>query len=93
MRKGKKWCAHECGHLVGGGGDRHRKLGCPPPRGERGEHRRAKRLRKERARRDDRKLRGFDQRGAPIAGTGKVSASSKKKAGPTKAKGPAGGGV
>ncbi len=39
----KKFCALECGHLVGGGGDRHGKFSCPPHRGDRGgRHERAR---------------------------------------------------
>lgn len=64
-----------CKHPVKSGGDRHGKYNCPPPRGIHGEHRLAKRRRKRRA-----KLAAKYNvtRGAPIAGTGKPSASSKE---------------
>lgn len=50
---------------------------CPPPAGERGEHRRNKRLRKKRAKRA---AQFHVVRGAAVAGTGKPSASSDKTA-------------
>ncbi len=55
----------DCQHPVTSGGNRHRKYHCPPPRGIRGEHRRAKQRRKKHAKR---LARFHVERGAPIAG-------------------------
>ena len=41
----KKKCVLGCGHLVGGGGDRHAKFACPPPfKGGKSERRRQRRI-------------------------------------------------
>lgn len=53
---------------------------CPPPPGERGEHRRLKRLHKKHNRQIARDMAGI-VRGVAVAGTGKPSASSGEKAG------------
>ncbi|OGM99253.1 MAG: hypothetical protein A3C71_01135 [Candidatus Yanofskybacteria bacterium RIFCSPHIGHO2_02_FULL_43_15c] len=51
---------------------------CPPVPGERGDHRRRKRLRKKHAKRA---AEFMVRRGEAVAGTGKPSASSSEKAG------------
>jgi len=58
---------------------------CPPPPGEHGDHRRLKRLRKKHNRQIARDMAGT-VRGVAVAGTGKPSASSDKKAGGLKNK-------
>lgn len=53
---------------------------CPPAPGERGDHRRLKRLRKKHSKQVAKDMAGT-VRGVSVAGTGKPSASSDKKAG------------
>ena len=53
---------------------------CPPPVGEHGDHRRRKRLRKRNSKKAAKFMAGT-VRGVSVAGTGKPSASSDKKAG------------
>lgn len=70
-------CPHRGDHKIRLG-RMHGPSQCPPPPGERGEHRRHKRL----ARRKDKRDGVYHvQRGAAVAGTGKPSASSDKKPG------------
>ena len=74
----KKKCAL-CGHFVGGGGDRHARFTCQPPRGDRGGRRERARLRKKAAQ----NAAGVDplgvQRGAPVAGVGGAKAAYARK--------------
>jgi len=66
----------KCGFPVAHGGDRHA-AGMCPVRGRRGVHDSVKRRRR-------RAGQALPQRGAPVAGTGKPSASSDKRAAPKK---------
>lgn len=61
-------------------GHMHGSSQCPPLAGERGDHRRLKRLRKKHAKQAAKDMAGT-VRGVSVAGTGKPSASSDKKAG------------
>ncbi len=68
----KKKCELGCGHLVGGGGDRHAKFACPPPfKGGASERQRRRRLEARRKARD-----GADvpSRGVAVAGVGGAKA-------------------
>lgn len=61
-------------------GHMHGPSQCPPPPGERGDHRRLKRLRKKHNKQVAKDMAGTI-RGVAIAGTGKPSTSSDQKAG------------
>jgi hypothetical protein len=67
-----KICELGCGHFVGGGGNRHA-IGHCPPEEKPGDNRRARRRAK---RRPVSTIKVG--RGAPVPGTGSVSASSKE---------------
>lgn len=75
MKKtGRKKCI-ECGHPVGGGGNRHAKDHCPRKPGIYGGSRMEKMLK----RREEKKQAKKIKRGVPVAGTGAGAAEQEEK--------------
>ena len=66
MKKSAKKDCVECGHAVGGGGNRHKRDHCPPRPGVYGDSRRLKLQQKK----SKKKAEKNPQRGITVAGTG-----------------------